>query len=134
MRVYPDHPRYLLATLEDVQSQFGFVPELAVSELSRFFKIRKSKIREWFEIPGVFRSHPLRNQVFQVCCGPICSACGSKQLLADIQKQFDETSEAISVLASACMGNCDNPPVVQLNNEKIVRANAQVLTRKLQGF
>ncbi|MFQ5354980.1 MAG: NAD(P)H-dependent oxidoreductase subunit E [Mariprofundaceae bacterium] len=134
MLVYPAHSRYLLAALEDVQNQFGFVPELAASELSRFFKIRKSEVRKCLEIPGVFRSHPLRDQVLQVCCGPICSDCGSRKLLTQVQKQLDETSEAISVLASPCMGNCDNPPVVKLNDAKIVRADARALIRKLRGL
>jgi len=124
-RLYPHQPRYLVAALEDVQASFGFIPDAVVPMLAEFFGISRASVQQWLDMPGLFRVHPLEQNLLKVCCGPICAERGGKQLLASL-KVLPERVD-VSLLATHCLGRCNESPVAKLNDHYFTHADEMLL-------
>jgi len=128
---YPRHSRYLLAAMEDVQAYYGFIPDAVVSVLSESFKVSRASVQQWLDRPGLFQVQLPGRYVLKICCGPICADQGGKRLLASMEKLPGCSDGDISLLASPCLGSCNQAPVAKLNNQCFVHADETTLRDRL---
>jgi len=118
-RRYPQQARYLVAAMEDVQAGFGYVPAEAASELARYFSLDEAKIAAWLrDASGAFRAQPLGRHVLRICQGPICRTRGGKAMMEEVRKVASGKS-GLTVLASHCLGACDQAPIAKLDEERL---------------
>jgi len=113
--------------MEDVQAYYGFIPDVAVSVLSESFKVSRASVQQWLDIPGLFQVQLPGRYVLKICCGPICADQGGKRLLASMEKLPGCSDGDISLLASPCLGSCNQAPVAKLNNQCLVHADETTL-------
>lgn len=125
-RGYPAEISYLVAALEDIQAAFGYVPEDALPVLAGHFGSDAEHIRNKAEAFGLFRFVPPPAHRIGICHGPVCAACGGKELLADVSG-----SEGIGVEPNHCLGRCDQAPVVSIDGRLLTQATAEQIEQEI---
>lgn len=113
---YPAEPVWLLAALEEVQTQMGWVPEGLGRDLAGALKAGPEQLETLFSVEGLFRLEPPVAHAIEVCCGAVCSTRGGEVLLAELQQRAEGTDVRVE-RAPSCVGCCDRPPAVLYNGE-----------------
>lgn len=120
---YKDEPTPLMMILEDIQSEYGYIP-LEVQELvSDLTNIPVSEIYGVVTFYSFFSLTPKGKYVIGVCLGTACYVKGSQQVLDKFSELLKidagETSEdglfTLDVLR--CVGACAIAPAVSINGK-----------------
>lgn len=134
-RLYPPHPRYLLALLEDIQARYGYIPkDKILTKVSRYFHVRLPAVEQWLEVDEVFRCQAPASHALRICCGPVCSGRGGRQLLDQMRGQLGSLPDKIGLLASPCLGRCGEPPVAKLDGQCFAAADAAGLLKSVRDI
>lgn len=120
-RAYPRDSRYLVALLEDVQTEFGFVPEQSLTKIAHYFALAEAEVKTWFDDATVLRSRPLARHVLKVCGGPVCGRHGGARLLVASEALLHGSHDC-SLVASQCLGRCHEAPAVMLDSSVLAPA------------
>ncbi len=125
LRNYPRKQPYLLATLEDLQAHFGFLPQAAVAMVANHFG---QELDFDSEFSVLFHSRPDNPHAVKICTGPLCSRAGSSNLITTL-----EAASNIAIEASYCMGVCSRAPAAVVKGETISRASADKIFSRLKA-
>ncbi len=127
----------LISLLQDIQSEFGYLPRDVLSQVSETLDVPLSKI---FAVASFYHSFSLEPQgrnMVSVCTGTACHVKNSANLAEGVSRQLglknDEgtsTDGAFTLKKVRCLGCCSMAPVVKVN-EDIYGGMTQVKTGKL---
>lgn len=113
----------LIPILQQVQREFGYLPEQAMLEVARFTGLPESRVYAVATFYAQFRfTAPGRNRV-TVCLGTSCHVMGAPRILAEIERQLGiregETTpdSEYSLETVACIGACGLSPCIAMNME-----------------
>ncbi|MCX8052624.1 MAG: NADH-quinone oxidoreductase subunit NuoE [Armatimonadetes bacterium] len=113
----------LIATLQDIQDHFGYLPAPALVELSRRIRIPLSRIYGVVTFYAQFYTHPRGRHTIRVCCGTACHVKGGGQVLEAIQRELgitngESTTDLKFYLETvACLGTCFLAPVIMIDDQ-----------------
>jgi NADH-quinone oxidoreductase E subunit len=116
--------RALIAILQDIQDEYGFLPEKALNIVSERVKIPMAQIYGVATFYSQFRLKPLGKYVISVCDGTACHVRGSTDLINEVRSSLginpDETTEdgLFSLKVVACIGACSLAPALVINDEE----------------
>ena len=121
---HQDQAGNTIAILQDIQHQFGYLPEAAVNWIAD----RMDRPRSHFFGVATFYSQfyfkPRGRNIVTVCCGTACHVKGSEKILSGLQRQFKLTDEEnttadlnLTVEKVNCVGACSIAPVVIVNDK-----------------
>ena len=112
----------LIPVLQEIQSEFRYLPEEALREVSRRFRIPLIRV---FHVATFYNSFSLeprgRNQV-RVCQGTACHVRGSQRVLDKVLRELNLTTSGttpdfeFSVEPVRCLGCCALAPVMQVGH------------------
>ena len=129
----------LISILQDIQSNYGYLPEDTILELSKFMNIPESEIYGVATFYAQFRFKPIGKKHIMVCKGTACHVLGASQILEGIErhlgiKEGDVTLDLEYSLESVgCLGCCALAPCSMINGEiesKITLKNIKKLFRE----
>jgi NADH-quinone oxidoreductase E subunit len=126
--------RALIAILQDIQDEYGFLPEKALNIVSEKVRIPMAQIYGVATFYSQFRLKPLGKYVISVCDGTACHVRGSSGLIDEIRSHLginpDETTEdgLFTLKVVACIGACSLAPAIVINDEETY---AKVTPQKL---
>ncbi len=116
-------PDELIPILQQVQFEYGYLPEFVMSEIAEFAGVPGSRIYGIATFYAQFRFTPIgRNHVI-VCRGTACHVRGAPRILEEIEKTLGiadgETTEDMeySLETVACIGACGLSPCIMLNRK-----------------
>lgn len=116
-------PDELIPILQQVQLEYGYLPESVMSEIAEFTGVPGSHIYAVATFYAQFRFTPIgRNHVI-VCRGTACHVRGAPRILEEIEKTLGiadgETTEDMeySLETVACIGACGLSPCIMLNRK-----------------
>ena len=116
-------PDELIPILQQVQLEYGYLPEFVMSEIAVFAGVPASHIYAVATFYAQFRFTPIgRNHVI-VCRGTACHVRGAPRILEEIEKNLGiadgETTEDMeySLETVACIGACGLSPCIMLNRK-----------------
>ena len=115
-------PHLLIEALEDTQGLCGYVPEKAMSILSRELGVPLIEVWRVANFYKAFSLTPQGKHVFTVCTGTACHVRGANPLLDQIRGQLKiepggTTKDGLfSVESVNCLGACALGPVVVLDD------------------
>ena len=116
-------PDELIPILQQVQLEYGYLPEFVMSEIAEFAGVPGSRIYAVATFYAQFRFTPIgRNHVI-VCRGTACHVRGAPRILGEIEKNLGiadgETTEDMeySLETVACIGACGLSPCIMINRK-----------------
>jgi len=121
---YRVHNGNIISVLQDMQEQFGYIPEDSIKWISEKINVPTSRFFGIATFYPQFRLKPRGQHVITVCRGTACHVKGSERLYnrlaieLDIQPGEDTTSDLkFTVEKVNCIGACGIAPIIILNKE-----------------
>ncbi len=120
---YTNEKDAIMAILQDVQEEFGYVPKEAVEYISKACGINRSRIFGILTFYSQFYLYPRGKNILKVCCGTACHVRGAERNLAKLEellhiKDGQTTADNMYTLEKiACMGACGLAPVITVNQD-----------------
>ncbi len=121
---YPSgDPSCLIDLLQDVQEQYGYLPDAEMQNVARHVDIPVSRVYGVATFYNQFRFQPLGAYVIKVCRGTACHVKGSLDILRMLENELGikagETTKDLkfTIETVACIGACSIAPVIAVNDE-----------------
>jgi formate dehydrogenase subunit gamma len=117
----------LLPALQELQAEFGFIPETAIALVADIFNLSRADVFGVVSFYHDFRSAPAGRHTLKLCRAEACQAVGGDALAADVQAQlkvkWNETTAdgRITVEPVFCLGLCASGPSAMLDGEPVAR-------------
>jgi NADH-quinone oxidoreductase subunit E len=113
----------LIPILQDIQNEFGYISQEAISILGKEIKIHESEIYGVASFYTQFRfTKPGIHQI-RVCLGTACHVRGGADLMETVERELDiehgETTDdgLFSLERVACLGCCALSPVMVVGDD-----------------
>ncbi len=124
----------IISLLQNIQDEFGYIPEDAVSWFSKELDIPASRFFGIATFYAQFHLAPRGRNIVTTCCGTACHVKGSERLLNGLKTELSlsegENTTAdreITVEKVNCVGACSIAPVVIINK----KVHGKITTDKL---
>ncbi|MGD0355780.1 MAG: NAD(P)H-dependent oxidoreductase subunit E [Dehalococcoidia bacterium] len=123
IKKYGNDKSQLVSILQDIQSEFNYLPRAALDKVSKKMDIPQSQV---FALATFFRAFSLKERgkhIVNVCLGTACHVRGGELILDSLQRQLGVTTGGTTAdhnftLESVnCMGCCATGPVVKIGDE-----------------
>lgn len=120
---YNNDRSQLVSILQDVQSEYNFLPEHALKKISKKLGIPQSRI---YDVATFFKTFSLTQRgkcIVSVCLGTACHVRGGELILEALERQLGvkggETAQDYSFTLQEvnCMGCCATGPVIKVDDE-----------------
>jgi NADH:ubiquinone oxidoreductase subunit E len=112
----------LIPILQEVQANFGYLPDWAILMIASFLNTTEGQIHSVASFYSQFRLLPLGRNRVTVCRGTACHIRGAPHILDEIEKALGlkegETSSDLeyTLESVACIGCCALAPCIRVNN------------------
>ncbi|MBU0639395.1 MAG: NAD(P)H-dependent oxidoreductase subunit E [Planctomycetes bacterium] len=129
----------LIHALQDIQSEFGYVPCEAVQLLCAHLRVPLSKAFSVATFYKAFSLEPKGEVVIRVCTGTACHIRGAQTIVDEICTALDITpgqttaDHKFTLETVNCVGACAMAPVVSLNGEYHGSVKPGAITKKILG-
>jgi NADH-quinone oxidoreductase subunit E len=123
--------RYLIAILQAVQREFGYISKEAMLKIAGFLGVPGTTVYGIATFYNQFRFIPLGKHPVNVCMGTACHLAGGKIVMEAMARELkievgDITEDReFSLDRVACVGCCALAPVVAIGGTVYPRMNAQ---------
>lgn len=123
----------LIPVLQQVQAEFGYLPEQAMREIARLTGVPESRVYAVATFYAQFRFTPIGKTHVMVCRGTSCHVRGAPRILEEIEKRLGikegETTSDLeySLETVACIGACGLSPCIMANK----KVEAKLTPRKV---
>jgi NADH-quinone oxidoreductase subunit E len=130
----------LIPLLQDIQKEYGYVPEEAVDLVSKELGIFPVEIYGVLTFYTQFYLTPRGKHTIRVCQGTACHVMGGKEILDYLSNKLDikdgETTEdgMFSLERVACLGCCGMAPVVQVDDDFYGNCTIQMMDEMLEKY
>jgi NADH-quinone oxidoreductase subunit E len=130
----------LIAVLQQVQDCFGYLPRMAIEEISRRTKIRLSRIYGVVSFYAQFYTEPHGRHTVRCCRGTACHVKGSGQVLAAVERALgvregETTPDLMFYLETvACLGTCFLAPAIMIDDHYYGKLTPQRVESILRSY
>lgn len=120
---YEGEKRELIALLQDVQADLGYLSKEAMQEIAGFLGIQAVEVWGVATFYNQFRFIPLGKNHVKICLGTACHLANGKLILEALERELDikvgETAEDgnFSLERVACIGCCMLAPVMVIGDK-----------------
>ena len=116
-------PQVLIALLQAVQAQLGYLPPDALATVARHARVPRSRVYGVASFYSQFRFNPVGRRRIAVCRGTACHVGGARMILEELERslgvQDGQTTDDMeySLETVACIGCCGLAPCISVNDE-----------------
>lgn len=123
IRKYGGDSSQMVSMLQDIQTEYNYLPRAALDKLSRKMAIPQSHV---YSMATFFRAFSLEERgkhIVSVCLGTACHVRGAGLIMESLERQLavrrgQTTADRGFTLESVnCMGCCATGPVVKIDEE-----------------
>jgi len=139
IEVYRREEGNVISLLQEIQNNFGYIPQGAVAYVSENLEIPLSKFYGVATFYSQFYLKPRGENVVTACCGTACHVKGSERLINGLIKELEipkgeDTSEdgKFTVEKVNCVGACSIAPVIIINKEVHGKMSADNLMKEIK--
>ena len=145
INILKDHPTGdaggLIPILQKVQGLEGYLSPAAISRISSYLRISRSRIYGVATFYSQFRFRALGKFAISICHGTSCHVNGSVDIAQIFKDEFriDEgcitPDGLVSLERVACLGCCSISPVISINDKiygYLTRKKVEKLIKKIQ--
>lgn len=140
---YENNKAYLIAVLQEIQSEFKYLPEDILEHVSKKMDINLSKIFSVATFYENFSLVPKGKYIIKVCDGTACHVRKSIPILNAMRKELvlseskHTTDDMLfTVETVSCLGACGLAPVITINDKvyaKVTPDSAIEIIRTLRS-
>ena len=111
----------LIPILQDIQDEYGWLPEQAFNITSRKLGIPLVNLYGLATFYNEFRLTPIGDYHIAVCTGTACHVKGAPRILAELERQLGikagevTPDQKYSLETASCFGCCAVAPVIKVN-------------------
>lgn len=120
---YPGSRSDLIPILQDIQSNYGYLPEESMKEVSQFTKVPESEVYGVASFYSQFRFTPRGKNHIMVCTGTACHVQGADKIIEGIERHLGIEEGGVtfdleySLESVGCLGCCALAPCATVNND-----------------
>jgi NADH-quinone oxidoreductase subunit E len=113
----------VIGALQDVQDEFNYLPEEALTYFSRKSEIPLSRLYGVVRFYNAFSLKPRGKYIIRVCLGTACHLKGGGRIADAVANELDiehgeTTKDQLFTLERVnCLGTCALAPVITINNK-----------------
>jgi len=129
----------LIPILQQIQQEFGYLPELAIKQIAKFLRLPEITVFGVATFYAQFKLVPTGRNIVKVCRGTACHVRGGARILREVEKRLGikpgESSPDLeySLETVACFGACALSPVMVRNSKVHGRMTTQKATSILNA-
>lgn len=131
----------VISILQDIQEEFGYIPEEAVFWFSRRLNIPASRFYGVATFYAQFYLRPRGKNIITVCCGTACHVRGADAIINRITTDLaiaegEDTTEdrQFTIENVACVGACSIAPVVLVNKKVYGKMTPEKMSKLIEKF
>lgn len=130
----------IILMLQDVQSEFRYIPREAVRKLSGDLDIPEARIYNIATFYKVFSLTPRGEHEIRVCLGTACHIKGGKRIAEGFERALkvkagDTTEDGKFTLETVnCLGACALAPLVQVDEENHSKMTIEKVDKILKKY
>ena len=131
----------VISALQDIQSEFGYIPEDAVYWFSDKTGIPASKFFGVATFYAQFYLEPRGENIITACCGTACHVKGADRIIFRLRDELslaedeDTTGDGMFTLEKvACVGACSIAPVVLVNQKVYGKMTPDKMVKALKTY
>lgn len=123
VRRYAGDPGMLIPMMQDLQAQFGYLPQKELKELSGRLRVPLAQIYSVATFYGSFRLMPQGDHTIQLCMGTVCFLKGADKIAQAIQHEFElvpggtSPDRKFTFSPVNCVGACALAPVMVVDGQ-----------------
>lgn len=127
MQKYHHNPTRLMDILIDTQSEFGYIPPLVISEISRRLNISTVDIEQTISFYHFFSTKPTGRYTVYLNNSVIANMMGREEVMRTFEREvgckFGEVSAdgLIGLFSTSCIGMSDQEPAALINGKVFTR-------------
>jgi NADH:ubiquinone oxidoreductase subunit E len=131
---YKDKPGALIPVLQMAQAIFGYLPEVALRQISLGLNKSSSEVAGVVSFYSFFSTQPRGKHMIRVCLGTACYVRGGKQVLEALKQRLGvdvgETTpdRNFSLDVARCFGACGLAPAIMIDDN----VHQRVKTARIQ--
>ena len=123
LKKYGKDKSQLVSILQDIQSEYNYLPRQALEKLSKKMDIPQSQV---YSMATFFRAFSLKKRgkhIVNVCLGTACHVRGAELIVESLERQLGvgrgQTTQDLNFTLESvnCMGCCATGPVVKIGEE-----------------
>ncbi len=113
----------LISLLQSIQDKFGYLPEEAIRQLSRFLNVSENEIYGVATFYAQFRFQEPPKHLIKVCLGTACHVRGAPRVLEELERELEikrgeVTKDGMLGLEIVnCVGACALGPIVIVDEQ-----------------
>lgn len=141
-KICTDHKKNegnIISLLQDIQREFGYVPEDAVNWFSKRLDIPASRFFGIVTFYSQFHLAPRGKNIITTCCGTACHVKGSERLITGLVEKLalpdgeSTTPDREFTLEKVnCVGACSIAPVVIINDKVFGKMTTDNLMKEVK--
>ena len=137
---YNKNKNNLIQILNEVQETYGYIPESAQLEISKFLGIEMAEIYGVITFYARFTLKPKGKYNISVCLGTACFVKGSERVLERVKQKLgidvgQTTPDGkFSIEETRCLGACGLAPVFTVNGEVYGKATPELVDKVLEEY
>ncbi len=137
LNTYIQDKSNLIQILNEVQEYYGYIPEKAQVEISKYLNIPMAEIYGVITFYSRFTLKPKGKYHMAICLGTACYVKGSEKILDRVKDRLKievgETTKdgKYSLEATRCIGACGLAPVFTVNGEVYGKATVKMIDEVL---
>ena len=130
----------LVAILQDIQDQLGYLPRPALSATAAFLRVPEKTVFGVATFYAAFSLKPRGKFRISVCLGTACHVRGGSELLNRLERELKirvgETTpdRMFSIEAVRCLGCCGLAPVFMVNDDVYGKADQMLIRRTIERY
>ena len=130
----------MIPLLQDVQSEFGYLPEDVLNEVAEYINISKASVYGVATFYNQFRLTPLGKYVIRVCRGTACHVKNSANILIALETELGikagctSKDKLFTLETVACIGACSIAPVININDEYYGRLTVKEIPKIIKKY
>jgi NADH-quinone oxidoreductase subunit E len=140
IKSYVDKKEQLISLLQDIQTEFNYIPQDVLVKISQTLEIPLSQVFSVATFFQAFSLKPRGRHTITVCLGTACHIKGGQRLVDKLERDFGlkpgETTEdqRFSLETANCLGCCALGPVVVIDGKYESKVNPDKLEKILKNY
>ncbi len=140
IKKYGKEQSAIMSILQDIQSEYNYLPREALEQVSKKMSIPLSKIYGIATFYKVFSLTPRGRHLIKVCLGTACHVRGAPQILEEIERKIgiragETTGDLKFTLERVnCLGACALGPLVMINNDYYGQMTSAKVDKILKAY
>ena len=130
----------LIAVMQDISQEFGYLPEEVLEEVAKQIEVPISIFYSLATFYSSFRLEPIGRKHVCVCVGTACHVRGASQVVDTLQRDLqiapgETTKDGDFTLETVnCVGACALGPLVTVNGEYYGKMDQKKIARLLKSI